>query len=357
MNTSDFDYILPEELIAQEPLSERAASRMMVVRRTHEGIEHSQIKKLPDYLRKGDLLVVNDTKVIPARIFGRRADTGGTVELLLLERMSNSAAAKGPFKESWSALVKSGSKPRQGMTFEMADGAILAKVSRPLEAGEIEVELMTSQPLGVVLEKRGVTPLPPYIRRNGNDPRKKKEDRSRYQTVYARNEGAVAAPTAGLHFDRELLRQMGEMGVDIAAVTLHVGPGTFRPVKTERLEDHVMHEERYSIGANAAGLINAAVAQGRRVVAVGTTVVRTLESAADEQGAVKEGTGRTSLFIRPPWDFKVVDALLTNFHLPRSTLLMLVSAFAERELVLKAYAEAVQQKYRFFSYGDCMLIV
>jgi S-adenosylmethionine:tRNA ribosyltransferase-isomerase len=330
MKTADFDYHLPAELIAQEPLIDRAASRMMVVNRATRGIHHDFFRNLGQYLHTGDLLVLNDTKVIPARLWSREPE----VELLLVEKLG---------VDRWSALVKPGKRAQVGATLGFAGG-----VSAVIE-GETEFGgriLRFDGDVEAYIAVHGVTPLPPYIKRTTHLP---DADRERYQTVFAREPGAVAAPTAGLHFTPELLAQLQVLGIDHAFITLHVGLGTFRPVKVENVEEHRMHAEKFSISAGTAR----AMGDARRVVAVGTTVVRTLESCDKLEGRA----GATDIFIRPPHTFCFVDLLLTNFHLPRSTLLMLVSAFASRELILKAYEEAVRERYRFFSYGDCMLVL
>ena len=330
MKTADFDYHLPPELIAQEPLADRAASRMMVVNRATSEIRHDRFRNLGQHLHTGDLLVLNDTKVIPARIWSREPE----VELLLIEKLD---------VDRWSALVKPGKRAKVGTNLRFEDG-----VSAVVE-GEAEFGGRVLRFVGDVeayIAAHGVTPLPPYIRRTTQQP---DADRECYQTVFAREPGAVAAPTAGLHFTEELLAQLQASGIGHAFITLHVGIGTFRPVKVENVEEHRMHAEKFSISAATAR----AITDAQRVVAVGTTVVRTLESC-DE---LEEREGATDIFIRPPHAFRFVDVLLTNFHLPRSTLLMLVSAFATRELILKAYEEAVRERYRFFSYGDCMLIL
>ncbi|MCG3147908.1 MAG: S-adenosylmethionine:tRNA ribosyltransferase-isomerase [Verrucomicrobiae bacterium] len=318
MKTSDFDYELPAELIAQQPLADRAAARMLVVQRATGEIVHEQFRNIGRYLRPGDLLVLNDTKVIPARVWSEKP----VVELLLVEDLGD---------RRWSALVKPGRRARVGTTLQFA-GMTAVVEGETNFGGRV---LRFTGDVEAWLERHGVPPLPPYIRRDRPD----RQELPRYQTVFARQAGAVAAPTAGLHFTPELLAQFPH-----AFITLHVGIGTFRPVKVEDVEQHQMHSERFEIPAAT----KAAIARAQRVVAVGTTVVRALESTT---------TGRTEIFIRPPFEFIVVDALLTNFHLPKSTLLMLVSAFASRELILRAYAEAVRERYRFFSYGDCMLIL
>jgi S-adenosylmethionine:tRNA ribosyltransferase-isomerase len=336
--TRDFDYDLPASSIAQEP-APRGESRLLVLDRT--GPErHASVRDLPGLLRPGDLLVLNDTRVIPARLFGRRAG-GGRIELLLVERTG---------EREWDALVKPGKRARPGTSIELAPG-LAAEVVGKDEEGCYRVRF--SEPIEPHLERLGHVPLPPYIHRPDTA-----EDRERYQTVFARRPGAIAAPTAGLHFTDELLREIEAAGIRIARVTLHVGIGTFKPVSAERVEDHRMDRERYEIGEEAAEAIREARERtSGRVVAVGTTVVRTLEAAALAGGGeVRAGSGATDLFITPGFRFQVVDALLTNFHLPRSTLLMLVCAFAGRERVLAAYEEAIGEGYRFYSYGDAMLV-
>ena len=335
MRTSEFDYHLPTELIAQQPLDDRTASRMMVVNRATGEIRHDEFRNIGHHLRAGDLLVLNDTKVIPARIWSREP----AVELLLVEKLD---------ADRWSALVKPGKRAKAGTTLLFEDGVSAVIDGETDFGGRI---LRFSGDVEAYMAAHGVAPLPPYIKRahGGGAGRLRDADRERYQTVFAREPGAVAAPTAGLHFTREALDQLQAAGVGHTFITLHVGIGTFRPVKVENVDDHKMHAERFSITAGAAAAIRGA----ERVVAVGTTVVRTLESC----GELAEYDGSTDIFIRPPHTFRHVDAMLTNFHLPRSTLLMLVSAFASRELIRKAYAEAVRERYRFFSYGDCMLLL
>lgn len=337
MLTSDFDFDLPPASIAQEP-APRGESRLLVLDRT--GPErHSRVRDLPRLLRPGDLLVLNDTRVIPARLYGRSAG-GGKMEILLVEPLG---------ENEWDALVKPGRRARPGARFEIGEG-LTAEVVEKREDGRYLLRF--SEPVEPHLERLGHIPLPPYIHRPDAP-----EDRERYQTVYASRPGAVAAPTAGLHFTSALLREIEEAGVEIARVTLHVGIGTFKPVSAERIEEHRMERERYEIGAETAEAIRRARESGRRIVAVGTTVVRTLEGAARAGGGeARAGSGSTDLFITPGFQFQVADALLTNFHLPRSTLLMLVSAFAGRERVLAAYAEAIREGYRFYSYGDAMLV-
>jgi S-adenosylmethionine:tRNA ribosyltransferase-isomerase len=330
MKTSDFDYQLPPELIAQQALADRAASRMMVVDRATSEIRHDEFRHLDRYLRAGDLLVLNDTKVIPARIWSREPK----VELLLVEKVG---------ADRWTALVKPGKRAKAGVTLQFEDGVTAVVEGEADFGGRM---LRFSSNVESYMAAHGAPPLPPYIKRTAktND-----ADRDRYQTVFARAPGAVAAPTAGLHFTTDVLEQLQATGIGHTFITLHVGIGTFRPVKVENIEDHKMHAEKFSISAEAA----IAIREANRVVAVGTTVARTLESC--DKMEARDGT--TDIFIRPPHAFRHVDVMLTNFHLPRSTLLMLVSAFATRELMLKAYAEAVRERYRFFSYGDCMLIL
>ncbi len=347
MNTSDFDYDLPDELIAQMPAPQRAASRMLVVHRETGALEHRQVADIGEYLAPGDLLVVNNTKVIPARIYGHKQETGGSVELLLLEPLGD---------DTWRVLCRASRRPKPGNRLMMANGRIVAEVLSVGAAGRLDVRLESDGPLLEVLEHEGETPLPPYIKRHPDDDRKNR-DRSRYQTVYASEPGAVAAPTAGLHFTPELLERLAADGVDKAEVTLHVGIGTFRPVSVDTVSDHRMDEERYSIAADAATAIRETQKGGGRIVAVGSTSVRTLESVVATHADIVACSGRSDLFIYPPYAFKAVDAMLTNFHLPKSTLLMMVSALAGTELIREAYAEAVSKRYRFFSYGDCMLIV
>jgi len=334
--TSDFDYDLPASSIAQEP-APRGESRLLVLDRTGPD-RHAHVCDLPRLLRPGDLLVLNDTRVIPARLFGRSTG-GGKMEILLIEPLA---------EREWDALVRPGRRARPGARIEIAEG-LTAEVA---DKREDRYRLRFSEPVEPHLERLGHIPLPPYIHRPDTP-----EDRERYQTVYASRPGAVAAPTAGLHFTEELLREIETAGIELAQVTLHVGIGTFKPVSAERIEEHRMERERYEIGEETAEALRRAREAGRRIVAVGTTVVRTLEGAARAGGGeVRAGSGATDLFITPGFNFHVVDALLTNFHLPRSTLLMLVSAFAGRERVLAAYEEAVREGYRFYSYGDAMLL-
>ena len=350
MKASDFDYELPLELIAQEPPARRDGARMMVLDRAARTIEHKSFADLPGYLRAGDLLVANDTRVIPARIFGRKAKagTGGKVEFLLLEETEPGI---------WDALMRSRRRPKVGEQVILDEDLAVATVLEDGELGRVKVRVESQLPWLEVLDRIGQTPLPPYIQRKESPPERRAEDKVRYQTVFAREPGAVAAPTAGLHFTPEVLERLAAQGVGRAMVTLHVGIGTFRPVVAENVEEHRMDFERWQIPAETAQRVAAAKAGGGRVVAVGTTSVRTLESAAARPEGFGAGQGRTDLFIYPPYAFRVVDALVTNFHLPKSTLIMMISAFAGRDFVREAYAEAIRERYRFFSYGDCMLIL
>jgi S-adenosylmethionine:tRNA ribosyltransferase-isomerase len=340
MNVKDFDYDLPEELIAQDPLEDRSSSRLMVLDRVTGEVEHKHFTDILEYLRPGDCLVLNNTKVIPARLFGVKEDTGGKVEVLLLKRMEN---------DVWETLVKPGKKLRPGARISFGDGILKAEVLEIVDEGNRLIKFHYEGIFEEILDRLGQMPLPPYIKHQ-------LKDKNRYQTVYAKYDGSAAAPTAGLHFTKELLSKVKEMGVDIAEVTLHVGLGTFRPVKVENVSEHHMHSEFYMISAEAAEKINRAKEGGHRVISVGTTSTRTLESAADENGRIHETSGWTRIFIYPGYEFKVIDALITNFHLPQSTLVMLVSALAGREHVLSAYETAVKERYRFFSFGDAMFI-
>ncbi len=351
MLTKDFDYDLPAELIAQEPPPERGASRMMVLRRADGRLEHRAVADLPAYLNRGDLLILNDTRVFPARLIGCWADTGGGLELLLVRPLTR------PGSETWSCICGSGRPVRAGQRALFADGRLEAEIMERGTDGACVVAFHSDMPLMELLDRHGLTPVPPYIRRVG-DARQARLDRERYQTVYARETGAVAAPTAGLHFDADLFKALDEKGVRRATVTLHVGPGTFKPVKAERVAAHVMDAERYKVPPETAEAVAACRARGGRVVAVGSTSVRTLESvAAAHGGEIVAEEGESAVFIYPPYRFLTTDAMLTNFHLPQSTLIMMVSALAGREKIMGAYREAVRERYRFFSYGDCMLII
>lgn len=349
MKTSEFDFDLPAELVAQEPRLDRESARMLVVNRATGTLEHYAIRDLPAFLKADDLLVLNDTRVIPARIYGHKTGTGGRVELLLLEDLNDGL---------WHALCGSSRRPHIGTHLSMADGKILAEVMDWNEGGGIKVHLHCDRPVLEVLEEVGIPPLPPYIKRpKVPETATLARDRVYYQTVYARAPGAVAAPTAGLHITESLLQRLSAQGVAHAAVTLHVGMGTFKPVKTELVADHQMEAERYEVTSETAQAISQTKLRKGRVVAVGSTVVRTLETVATGVGTISPGTGRTRIFITPPYPFKLVDAMLTNFHLPKSTLIMMVCALAGKELIRHAYAEAIKEKYLFYSYGDSMLIV
>ncbi|MBQ1171186.1 MAG: tRNA preQ1(34) S-adenosylmethionine ribosyltransferase-isomerase QueA [Lachnospiraceae bacterium] len=338
---SDFYFDLPQELIAQDPLEDRSSSRLLKLDKKTGEIEHHVFKEVPTFLRPGDCLVLNNTKVIPARLYGVKEDTGATIEVLLLKRKEN---------DMWETLVKPGKKMKIGAKVVFGDGLLKAEVIDILEEGNRLIQFSYEGIFEEVLDALGEMPLPPYITH-------KLQDKNRYQTVYAKYEGSAAAPTAGLHFTKELLAQIQAMGVKIAPVTLHVGLGTFRPVKEENLINHHMHSEYYEISKESADLINETKKNGGRIICVGTTSCRTIESAADEDGFVHPGCDNTEIFIYPGYRFKVLDGLITNFHLPESTLIMLVSALAGREHVLHAYEIAVKERYRFFSFGDAMIII
>ncbi|MCD7868911.1 MAG: tRNA preQ1(34) S-adenosylmethionine ribosyltransferase-isomerase QueA [Clostridiales bacterium] len=340
MKTSDFYYDLPKELIAQDPLEDRSASRLLHLSRQDGHMEHRHFTDILEYLNPGDCLVINDTKVIPARLYGHREKTGGAVEILLLRRRG---------KDVWECLVKPGKKARPGARILFGGGILTGEILEMAQEGNRLIQFQYEGIFEEVLDQLGEMPLPPYITH-------KLKDKNRYQTVYAKNDGSAAAPTAGLHFTEELLEQVREKGVKIAHVTLHVGLGTFRPVKVEDVESHHMHSEFYVVEEEEVKLINDTKKAGGRVICVGTTSCRTLESAAGEDGILQSGSGWTDIFIYPGYRFKMMDGLITNFHLPESTLLMLVSAFAGKERVMKAYEEAVREQYRFFSFGDAMLI-
>lgn len=340
MDVKDFDYELPEELIAQDPLEDRSASRLMVLDRETGEIQHRIFKDITEYLRPGDCLVINDTKVIPARLFGVKKDTGAKIEILLLKRGEN---------DIWETLVRPGKKAKPGTVIEFGEGLLTGTVVDTVDDGNRLIQFHYKGIFEEILDQLGQMPLPPYITHQ-------LKDKNRYQTVYARHEGSAAAPTAGLHFTRELLAEIEGMGVKIAHVTLHVGLGTFRPVKVENVQDHHMHSEFYIVEESEAKKVNDTKTAGGRVICVGTTSCRTVESASTEDGVLKAGTGWTEIFIYPGYRFKVLDALITNFHLPQSTLVMLVSALAGREHILNAYREAVKERYRFFSFGDAMFI-
>ncbi len=341
MKTSDFYYELPQELIAQDPLEDRSSSRLLHLDRRTGEISHGTFQDILTYLKPGDCLVINDTKVIPARLFGRKEDTGAVIELLLLKRREN---------DVWETLVKPGKKAKVGTKLIFGDGILCGEILDVVEEGNRLIQFQYEGIFEEILDQLGEMPLPPYITH-------KLKDKNRYQTVYAKHEGSAAAPTAGLHFTPELLQRVKEMGVKIAHVTLHVGLGTFRPVKVEDVVEHHMHSEFYVVEQEQAALVNETKRNGGRVICVGTTSCRTLESATDEEGKLQAGSGWTEIFIYPGYQFKIMDGLITNFHLPESTLLMLVSAFAGKEKIMAAYKEAVRERYRFFSFGDAMFIV
>lgn len=336
LKTEDYYFDLPQELIAQDPLTDRTASRLMVVDKNTGLFKHEIFRNVIDYLDEGDCLVLNNTKVIPARLLGVKTDTGAAIEILLLKRVSET---------DWECLVKPGKKMRLGARVTFGDGRLVAEVIDVLDDGNRIVRFFFDGIWEEILDSLGEMPLPPYITH-------KLQDKNRYQTVYAKYEGSAAAPTAGLHFTNDLLKKIEDKGIRIAYVTLHVGLGTFRPVKVENVKEHNMHSEYFSITKENADLINETKRNGKRVICVGTTSVRTIESVADENGILSEKSGDTQIFIYPGYKFKIVDCLITNFHLPESTLLMLVSALAGRENVLKIYEEAIKEKYRFFSFGD-----
>ena len=340
MKTSDFYYDLPEELIAQDPLEDRSSSRLLVLDKKTGKTEHHVFREITNYLNPGDCLVLNDTKVIPARLIGVKEETGAKIEVLLLKRGAD---------DVWETLVKPGKKARPGARISFGDGLLVGEVMEVVEEGNRLIHFEYDGIFEEILDQLGEMPLPPYITH-------KLQDKNRYQTVYAKHEGSAAAPTAGLHFTKELLQQVQDAGVKIAHVTLHVGLGTFRPVKVEDVTQHHMHSEFYVVEEDQAKLINDTKAAGGRVIAVGTTSCRTLESATGEDGILKAGSGWTEIFIYPGYRFKMIDGLITNFHLPESTLVMLVSALAGKEHIMAAYEEAVREKYRFFSFGDAMMI-
>ncbi len=341
MKTSDFYYDLPKELIAQDPLEDRSSSRLLVLHRKSGRVEHRVFTDIVEYLKPGDCLVRNNTKVIPARLYGTRVDTGATIELLLLKRMEN---------DVWETLVKPGKKARQGAVISFGDGILTGEIIDVKEDGNRLIQFRYEGIFEEILDQLGQMPLPPYITHT-------LKDKNRYQTVYAKYEGSAAAPTAGLHFTEELFQKLEEKGVLVANVTLHVGLGTFRPVKVDDVSKHHMHTEFYQVTKEEADKINKAKQAGGRIVCVGTTSCRTIESAADENGVLKPGQGDTDIFIYPGYSFKMMDVLITNFHLPESTLLMLVSALAGKEQVMRVYEEAVRERYRFFSFGDAMIIL
>ncbi len=340
MNVTDFNFELPPELIAQDPLEDRSASRLLVLDKNTGEMEHRHFRDILQHLKKGDCLVINDTKVIPARLMGHKIGTDAGIEVLLLKRKSDNV---------WETLVKPGKKMKVGAEVSFGDGLLKGKVIDVVDEGNRLIQFEYDGIFEEILDKLGQMPLPPYITHQ-------LKDKNRYQTVYAKNEGSAAAPTAGLHFTKELLQEIEDMGVKIAHVTLHVGLGTFRPVKVDTIEEHHMHSEFYMVEESEAKKINDTKANGGRVICVGTTSCRTLESATGDDGILKAGSGWTEIFIYPGYKFKILDCLITNFHLPESTLVMLVSALAGREHILNAYQEAIKERYRFFSFGDAMFI-
>lgn len=340
MNVADFNFDLPQELIAQDPLEDRASSRLLVLDKESGEVKHKHFRDIKKYLRKGDCLVINDTKVIPARLFGNKVGTDAKIEVLLLKRKSDNV---------WETLVKPGKKMKEGAEVSFGDGLLKGKVVGVVDEGNRLIQFEYDVIFEEILDQLGQMPLPPYITHQ-------LQDKNRYQTVYAKHDGSAAAPTAGLHFTKELLKEIEEMGVKIAHVTLHVGLGTFRPVKVETIEEHHMHSEFYIVEEEEAKKINDTKKEGGRVICVGTTSCRTLESATGEDGVLKAGSGWTQIFIYPGYRFKILDCLITNFHLPESTLVMLVSALAGKDHVMAAYEEAIKERYRFFSFGDAMFV-
>ncbi len=348
MNISEFDYVLPENLIAQLPADKRENSKMLVLDKESKTIEHKHFFDITDYIDSNSILVLNNTKVLPARLYGTK-ETGAKIEVFLLEGVKDN-------NKEWKTLIKPSKRVKPGNIITVSDALKVCPIKRLEDDGEWLVELIYDGDLFEILHKVGNIPLPPYIERKLKSEELKQFDMERYQTVYAKDEGSVAAPTAGLHFTQEILNKLKTKGVEIAYVTLNVGLGTFRPVKCENILEHKMHSETFEITKEAADKINSAKAQGKKLIAVGTTTVRTLETAYQKYGCIKACQDHSELFIYPPYEFKVIDKLITNFHLPKSTLLMLVSALAGKEFIFKAYKEAIENEYRFFSYGDCMLI-
>lgn len=340
MKVSEFYYDLPQGLIAQEPLAQRSGSRLLVLDRDSGDMEHVIFNDLTRYVNEGDCLVLNDTRVIPARLLGTRADTGGKIEIVLLKNITG---------DVWEVILKPGKRAKPGVRFIFGGGELIGEIIEVREDGNRLIRLEYEGIFQEVLDRAGVVPLPPYITKKLRDP-------ERYQTVYSKYRGSAAAPTAGLHFTQELLKELSDLNIALAYLTLHVGLGTFRPVKAKNVEDHQMHSEYYEISANTAKIVNSAVKNGGRIIAVGTTSCRVLETVASDEGRIEPAKGWTNIYIYPGYRFKIVDALITNFHLPGSTLIMLVSAFAGREKVMDAYHAAVEQGYRFFSFGDAMLI-
>ena len=341
MDINEFDYDLPKELIAQTPLKDRSSSKLLIMNKNSGELKHEVFSNIINYLNKGDVLVLNDTKVIPARLIGEKEETGAVIEILLLKDIGN---------DTWECLAKPGKRLKIGTTIKFGDGSLRCEIVEKLEEGIVHVKLIYKGILMEILDKLGTMPLPPYIH-------EKLEDQSRYQTVYAKVSGSAAAPTAGLHFTKELLKKIEEKGIIITYVTLHVGLGTFRPVEVDNILDHKMHSEYYVMDNKTAEILNKAKEEGRRIIAVGTTSTRTLETiATNNNGKFVACNGDTDIFIYPGYEFKAIDALITNFHLPKSTLVMLVSALSSREKILNAYSEAIKKDYRFFSFGDAMFI-
>lgn len=341
MKTHDFYYELPQELIAQEPLKDRSASRLLVLDRQNGEIQHKTFRDITGFIKKGDCLVINDTRVLPARLWGMREGTGAKIEVLLLRRLE---------MDKWETLVRPGKKAKPGERILFGDGCLTGEILETIEGGNRIIEFHYEGVFENVLDELGEMPLPPYITHT-------LEDKERYQTVYAKHDGSAAAPTAGLHFTPELLKELEDGGVYVARVTLHVGLGTFRPVKAENILEHQMHEEYFVVEESQAAIMNQARQNGGRIIGVGTTSARTLETVTDETGVIHAKSGATSIFLYPGYCFRGIDGLITNFHLPESTLIMLVSAFAGKENVMRAYAEAVRERYRFFSFGDAMLLI
>ncbi len=341
MKLKDFWYDLPEHLIAQNPLEKRDLSRLLVTDRSTDTLEHKYFKDLPEYLEPGDCLVINNTRVIPARLLGEKEDSGGKIEFVLLKRID---------KDIWEVILKPGRRAKPGARFVFGDGILKAEILEIVEEGNRIVKFFYDGVFEEVLDKVGIVPLPPYIHAD-------LKDKERYQTIYSKINGSAAAPTAGLHFTPELFDILKQKGIKVAEVTLHVGLGTFRPVKTQNILEHHMHKEYFSVGPEACNIINETKENGKRVIAVGTTSVRVLETISDENGRISPAKGETDIFIYPGYKFKMVDALITNFHLPESTLIMLVSAFAGKDRIMNAYKEAISKEYRFFSFGDAMLIL
>jgi S-adenosylmethionine:tRNA ribosyltransferase-isomerase len=340
MKVSDFYYDLPQELIAQEPIKERQMSRLLVLDKKDGSIKHKIFKEVVQYLEKGDCLVLNNTRVIPARLLGEKEDSGGKIEFVLIKRING---------DIWEVILKPGKRAKPGNRFSFGNGDLKAEIVEVVEQGNRLVRFEYDGVFEQILDRVGIIPLPPYIT-------KRLDDSERYQTVYSKYKGSAAAPTAGLHFTNELMEELSGKGVKIAYVTLHVGLGTFRPVKVENIQEHQMHSEYFSIGEEACGIINQAKHEGKKIIAVGTTSCRVLETAANSDGTVSVQSGNTDIFIYPGYSFKVVDTMITNFHLPESTLIMLVSALAGKENILNAYNQAINERYRFFSFGDAMLI-